>query len=100
MFIPGGCTGELQPLDVAVNGCFKMEMKKCFTNWFASKVTAQLDSVDKENSPVDLRISVVKPVHANWLISTLQSLATQEETLLRGWKESGIFDAVCNVLSQ
>ena len=100
VFIPGGCTGELQPLDVAVNGCFKMEMKKCFTNWFASKVTAQLDSVDKENSPVDLRISVVKPVHANWLISTLQLLATQEETLLRGWKESGIFDAVCNVLSQ
>ena len=31
VFIPGGCTGELQPLDVAVNGCFKMEMKKFFT---------------------------------------------------------------------
>ena len=38
VFIPGGCTGELQPLDAAVNGCFKMEMKKmlhqlvCFEN--------------------------------------------------------------------
>ena len=35
VFIPGGCTGELQHIDIAVNGCFKMEIKKCFTNWFA-----------------------------------------------------------------
>lgn len=59
--MPGGCTGELQPLDLAVIGPFKEEMGKCFTNWFASKVANCLDSGgDVEHVAVDLRISGAK----------------------------------------
>ena len=97
VFIPGGCTGDLQPLDVAVNGSFKTKMKKSFMDWFALKVADQLEGKDLQKAPVDLRTATVKPIHANSLISTIQLLAAQEDTLLRGWKETGIFDAVCGV---
>ena len=31
VFVPAGCTGELQPLDLTFNDPFKREMKDCFT---------------------------------------------------------------------
>ena len=42
IFVPGGCTGELQPLDVAFNGDFKTSMKGKFSEWYSSQVAAQL----------------------------------------------------------
>lgn len=37
-FIPGNCTGELQPLDLSVNGFFKEKCKAQFTDWYAGRV--------------------------------------------------------------
>ena len=55
VFLPGGCMGELQPLDLAVNGPFKEEMKKCFSSCFAGKVADHLDGGgDLKHAAVDL----------------------------------------------
>ena len=42
-FIPANCIGELQPLDVTVNQMFKLELKACFTKWYAGLVKEQLE---------------------------------------------------------
>ena len=43
VIVPTGCTGELQPLDLAFNDPFKQEMKDCFMRWHASTVKNELE---------------------------------------------------------
>jgi len=69
IFIPGGCTGELQPLDLTVNDYYKKQLKNCFSDWYASKIHQNLANAnDVTDVDIDLRTSVVKPVHARWLM--------------------------------
>lgn len=67
IFIPSGCTGERQPLDISVNDYYKKQLKNCFYNVYASKIQQGTDVADIS---VDLRTSVLKPVHARWFIKT------------------------------
>ena len=62
IFVPGGCTGELQPLDVAVNGEFKTSMKTRFSEWYSAQVASQL-SDGKEFAEIDVQLStaLIKP---------------------------------------
>ena len=43
MFIPAGCTGELQPLDLTVNSLFKAAMKAHFSHWYSAEVNEALE---------------------------------------------------------
>ena len=38
VFVPAGCTGELQPLDTTVNCAFKKQLKPCFSSWYETGV--------------------------------------------------------------
>ena len=38
VFVPAGCTGELQPLNLCVNEEFKAAMKSSFFRWYADEV--------------------------------------------------------------
>ena len=70
IFVQANCTSELQPLDLAVNGTLKHRNEEKFTNWYADRVCATMlecnDNLDVVASQlqVDLRTSVVKPLHA------------------------------------
>ena len=49
-------------------------LKACFIMWYAGLVKDQLrDGVQLENIKLDLRIAVLKPLHANWLIALISS---------------------------
>ena len=56
VLIPAKCTDKLQPLDFSVNKASKDFLRSKFQNWYAQEV-------------VDLRLSVVKPLGARWMIS-------------------------------
>ena len=82
VFIPAGCTGELQPLDISVNDIFKKGLKSCFSEWYVSQVSTALSAgVRVEGVSVDLHISVIKLIHANWLMNVLTKLKEQKTTV-------------------
>jgi len=92
VYVPAGCTDELQPMDLSVNGELKTALKNEFTNWYADKIAK--DVQDDASKKVDLRISVLKPLHAKWLCKVFHDLKSKKDHILLGWKKSGISDYI------
>ena len=69
VYVPANMTHFFQPLDLTVNGCAKQRMKKEFVTYYSSAIKQQLDSGKQlEDIEVDFRLSVLKPLHAKWLV--------------------------------
>ena len=105
-FVPGNCTSELQPLDISVNGGFKTLLKDKFTDWYSDRLCnalrAEPDDFKVAAAKVspDLRLSMLKPVHARWVMDCFAELQLQVKTIPHGWKEPGIDAAVFAACSQ
>lgn len=85
VFVPASCTGELQPLDLSVNGEFKRLLKNEFIEWYANEL-----QLSEEKQTVDLRISQIKPIHASWLVRVYNSVAAKHDVILNGFNEAGL----------
>jgi hypothetical protein len=95
VFVPAGCTGELQPMDLSVNAEFKAAMKTQFTNFYADKVAACLrDGGDASSVTVDLRLSTLKPLHAMWIVSVFDVIKNRRDIVLNGWRMAGLLGAI------
>jgi hypothetical protein len=91
VFVPACCTGELQPLDLTVNGAFKRCQREHFRRWYGAEIKKQLDNgVEAEALKIDMALSVVKPQHARWLIETCHYLASKHELMVKGFEMAGI----------
>ena len=66
--IPANCTDRLQPMDLSANKSLKDFMRTKFREWYSTQVQHQLDE-GAEISPVDLKMSTMKPLGARWLVS-------------------------------
>jgi len=77
MVVPPYCTDRLQPLDVSVNRAAKHFMRSKFESWYADRIMAQQQN-GGDIQPVDLRVSVVKPIGTQWLnyMTTLRDIQT------------------------
>ena len=65
-------------------------MKENFSRWYADEIKTALDkgaSLDK----VNIDASLIKPLHGNWLITTLQS---RTASLVRGFETAGIMECL------
>ena len=85
-------THFFQPLDLTVNDQAKKFCKEKFTTWYSQEVQRQLDSgTSFEDIEVDLRMSVIKPLHAGWLVALYDYLTGAEgrRLYLQGMGESG-----------
>ena len=92
IFVSASCTGELQPLDVGINDQFKAFLKQEFSRWYANEVQEAM----KERVPikVDLRASLMKPLHANWLMSAMSTLSDKSDAIRKQFETVGIIDYV------
>jgi len=91
VYVPAGCTDELQLLDLKVNKVFKDILKKQFQDWYADQVTKFLKKNKKlDKFEIDLRLSVIKPIHARWLVKTLTQLLDRTDLIKSAFEAAGI----------
>ena len=65
-----------------------------FEEWYAEQVKKQLDQgKDIYDVDVSMKLSDIKPKHANWLIGLYDHLRNSKEMILESWKMAGLEEA-------
>ena len=77
-------------MDLSVNKPAKEFMRRKFQEWYAIEVQKQLDQGATDITPVDLRMSIMKPLGAKWLVSLYDYFKTNDSIVLNGFKAAGI----------
>ena len=90
--VPANCTDRLQPLDVSVNKPVKEFLRKQFHTWYAQQICQQLKNGSQV--PIDLKLSTMKPLGAQWMIKLQDYLKTKPEFLVNGFKAVGIVECL------
>lgn len=69
-------------------------MKKFFLQWYSQQVVDHIQSTEDQAGEKDghfqkfkpdLKLSTLKPIHANWLIKVLGKMSTNHDLLKKGW---------------
>uniref|UniRef100_H3BFJ8 DDE-1 domain-containing protein n=1 Tax=Latimeria chalumnae TaxID=7897 RepID=H3BFJ8_LATCH len=85
IFVPGNCTEELQPLD------FSNNLRDCFVQYHANKIQAELKAKKVvEECKADLKLSTLKPIHAQWVMNAYKKLAQRRDIIILSWSKTGI----------
>ena len=95
--IPGNMTKYYQVLDLTVNKYAKAFTRKKFNEWYAKEIHCQLDAkIPLEEVNVKLRLPVMRPVHAHWMVKLYNHMTNGEgkKNAQSGWRAAGIQDAV------
>ena len=90
VIIPANCTDCLEPLDLSVNKVAKELLHTEFSNWYADHISNQLCQGVKPVKSVDLRLSIIKPLGARWMIALYDYFKSKPEIAKNGFKEAGI----------
>ena len=88
MSVPANCTDRLQPMDLSVNKAVKDFMGSKFRDWYATQVQQQLH--EEDITPVNLRMSIMKPLGARWLVSLYDYLKEHPSIIENGFKAAGV----------
>ena len=92
--VPPNMTHLFQPLDLTVNKVAKDFTKKKFSEWFSRQISIGLENGQKlEDIEIDYRFSVLKLLHATWLISFYDYISSPEgkAVIASGWKKIRYF---------
>ena len=74
-YIPAGCTGLVQPIDMGFNKPYKSNMKKVYTNWL---MTQEADAPFR--SPSHQEVS-------GWIIDVVGGISAK--TVQKAWRKTG-----------
>ena len=92
VLIPANCTDRLQPMDLSVNKAGKDFLRSQFKDWYAHEVCSNLEEDD--SSMVDLKLSRIKPLHAQWLVALYNHIKSNPDIVKNGFKKAGILDCL------
>ena len=75
-------------MDLSVNKSLKDQLKTQFMEWYSSRV--YYNQADAEPTPVDLRLSVMKPLNARWILKAHNYIKENKSIVENGFKGAGI----------
>lgn len=83
---------------MSLNKEYKEELKSCFHDWYAEQVQDVMDRKNDETGEecdpgqvnVDLRMSVLKPIHAGWLVHTHNKMKHRRDLVRLGFRKAGL----------
>ena len=90
-------TNLFQPLDISVNKAAKSAIRKYYREYYREQVTQQLNlGTQPHYVIVDLKLSTIKPLHAQWLINVYNRFQTDKsrDIIVNGFRRSGITEAI------
>ena len=91
--VPNNWTNYFQPLDLTVNKSSKDFVRKEAQSWYSLEIVKQMEAGKRSDQiKVDVCVSVVKPLHAKWIVKYYDYSRTKPQLIIKGWKESGIID--------
>ena len=96
--VPANCTDRLQPLDLSINKPLKDHMKNSFQQWYATQVKINLEENKSDVQPIDLRLSVLKPLGFQWLMDACFYIQSKKEMIVNGFHEAGITDTLAGIV--
>lgn len=93
--IPANMTHIFQPLDLTVNRSSKAFLRSHAQDWYSNEIRKQMEKgMAPHEIKVDVRISVLKPLHAAWVTKFYDHMRLNSDIVLNGWKQSGITEAL------
>ena len=91
VFVPINITNHFRPLDLNVNGPAKQFLKRKFESWYADQVTKEVEKgTDVYYVTTETKLSVIKPLHASWLISFYDQMQNNHEMIIKAFQMVGI----------
>ena len=91
--VPNNWTNYFQPLDLTVNKSSIDFLRKEAQSWYSQEIFKQMEAGKRSDQiKVDVRVSVVKPLHAKWIVNYYDYARTKPQLIINGWKESGIIN--------
>lgn len=96
VFVPGGCTGLIQPCDVFIQRPFKHALLQQFSKWAAQEVLNELSKgKTAEDIRLDLSITRVREVSCSWILFAWTKVMQMTEMMETGWsRRCGITDRI------
>ena len=93
--VPNNHTNLFQPLDISVNKSAKCFIADKYQDWHAEKVLQQLNrSVAVHNVKVDVKLSIMKPLHAKWITEMYHHLKRSKQIEISGFRNVHITETV------
>ena len=87
--VPANCTDRLQPLDVSVSKPVKDFLRSKVQSWYSDQICSSLKG-DEYEPTVDLQMSVVKSLGAQWLIEMYDYMKSRPDIISNGFRDAGI----------
>ena len=80
--VPNNWTNYFQSLDLTVNKSSKDFLRKEAQSWYSQEIVEQMDAGKRSDQiKVEVRVSVVKPLHAKWIVKYYDYARTKPQLI-------------------
>lgn len=77
-------------MDSSVNKAVKEFIRGKFQSWYSDQLCKKISEGKSDEHLVDLKMNVVKPLSAHWLIALYEHMKSKPEIIKNGFLGSGI----------
>ena len=100
VIIPHNLTNKFQPLDLSVNKAAKAFISEKYNTWMTNEISKQIKrGIAPPEVKVSLNLSVIKPLHAKWIVDLHHYLKAEKAMILSGFRAAGISETIENAKS-